>query len=88
MSEVTDGSVIQDAAKAGKWSEHTSAVMTDAHQRLAYAGIVLSEYDMIAWASVYFRLKKEEAGRAGLFNVLCAFAVSEAAVAHEAISGE
>lgn len=81
-------SVIGTAASSGKWSEHTSAVMTDAHQRLAAAGVKLTDYDMIAWGAIYFRLKEEEAGRAGFFTVICAFAVSEAAVAHEAMAGE
>lgn len=53
--------------------------MTDAHQRLASEGVELTDYEMISWAAIYFRLKVDEAGRAGFFNVLRALAVSEAA---------
>lgn len=53
--------------------------MTDAHQRLASEGVELTDYEMISWAAIYFRLKVDEVGRAGFFNILRALAVSEAA---------
>ena len=68
------------AESAGrKWNNFASTVVSDAHQRLALDGIELTDYEMISWAAIYFRLKVDESGRAGFFNILRAIAVSEAA---------
>lgn len=65
------------------WNSHCLAVTHDAKQRLASMGIEVDDYEMIAWATIYFRFKREEGDRKGFFSMLCAFAVSEAAVSLE-----
>lgn len=72
-----------DLESGGDPGAFVSAVIEDARQRLAAQGIDLTQLEMISWATIYLRLKQTEAGRASFFNVLSAFAVSEAACQHE-----